>query len=180
MKTFMKYCDDPDMVDDSPLYIFDSSFGERTKPNSYVKRKREGNKRSISPIKNNNPIKKIKSESSSSPSTNNTLSPSSSITTIIDRITESSPTCKLLQDYAIPTYFQDDLFQLAGERRRPPYRWIVIGPERSGTGIHIDPLNTSAWNALIIGKKVNHKIRNCFNFFTYSVGACFHPRLKRK
>lgn len=65
LKYFLRYIDN--QSDDSPLYAFDSSFGDH-------------------------PEKK-----------------------------------DLCNDYEVPKYFQDDLFRLCGENRRPPYRWFLIG-----------------------------------------------------
>ena len=55
-------------------------------------------------------------------------------------------------------YFDDesshghDLFSLLGTRR-PDYRWLIIGPKRSGSAFHIDPNCTHAWNAPLSGRK---------------------------
>ena len=90
MRHYRRYVQNEAKVDDSPLYVFDSAFGERAPA--------------------------------------------------------------MLEDYEVPPYFREDLFQLVG-RRRPPFRWIIIGPRFSGSGIHIDPLGTSAWNMLMCGHK---------------------------
>ncbi|KAI9335951.1 hypothetical protein BDR26DRAFT_775539, partial [Obelidium mucronatum] len=112
---FMNYClaSGDAEKDDSPLYIFDPNFGDRSRNNTAddIKRKK----------KSGNENEKKKEE-------------------------------QMLADYIIPRYFRDDLFQYTGSRR-PPHRWVVIGPKRSGTGIHIDPLGTSAWNTLLTGHK---------------------------
>lgn len=42
---------------------------------------------------------------------------------------------------------------LIKDKSKPSYKWILLGPKRSGSGIHIDPFKTSAWNILFSGKK---------------------------
>ena len=58
----------------------------------------------------------------------------------------------LLQDYAPPTLFDDDLLsQVPGSKRA---RYWLVGGERSGTALHADPLCSSAWNACACGRKL--------------------------
>jgi len=59
----------------------------------------------------------------------------------------------MMRDYQSPKFFQKNLFSVLDENDMPPHRWFLIGPKRSGTEIHQDPLNTSAWNASVIGHK---------------------------
>jgi hypothetical protein len=46
-----------------------------------------------------------------------------------------------------------ELTKLGGAGDRPDYRWLIMGPARSGSSFHKDPNSTSAWNACIRGRK---------------------------
>ncbi|KAI9008603.1 hypothetical protein DFJ74DRAFT_363525 [Hyaloraphidium curvatum] len=68
------------------------------------------------------------------------------------RFAEKAPA--LLSDYEPPGVFGPDLLDAFPPAERPmDFRWLVIGPMRSGAGWHVDPLGTGAWNALIGGRK---------------------------
>jgi len=62
-------------------------------------------------------------------------------------------TASLRSDYEIPSYFPHDFLNLAGKENKPPHKWFCIGPKRSGTTVHRDPLGTAAWNAVAHGYK---------------------------
>eukprot|EP00045_Choanoeca_perplexa_P011192 m.117306 g.117306 ORF g.117306 m.117306 type:complete len:481 (-) comp15544_c0_seq1:16-1458(-) len=57
-------------------------------------------------------------------------------------------------DYSSPLFAsgEHDLFALLGPKR-PAYRWLICGPQRSGSNWHVDPNATSAWNGLLQGRK---------------------------
>ncbi|XP_068312545.1 lysine-specific demethylase JMJ21-like [Pyrus communis] len=59
----------------------------------------------------------------------------------------------LLKDYSVPCLFQEDFFDVLDGDKRPPFRWLIIGPQRSGASWHVDPALTSAWNTLLVGRK---------------------------
>ncbi|KAL4130174.1 hypothetical protein PRIC2_006180 [Phytophthora ramorum] len=48
---------------------------------------------------------------------------------------------------------KDKKKKLSAGSTRPDFRWIVIGPQRTGAPWHQDPARTSAWNSLIKGRK---------------------------
>ncbi|KAI6779613.1 F-box protein-like protein [Emericellopsis cladophorae] len=54
--------------------------------------------------------------------------------------------------YWRPDCFGPDFFEVLGDER-PAHRWLIVGPERSGSTFHKDPNATSAWNAVIQGSK---------------------------
>lgn len=59
----------------------------------------------------------------------------------------------LLKDYCVPSLFTDCVFSTIPADFRPNYRWFLVGGTGSGSMLHVDPLCTSAWNALATGKK---------------------------
>ncbi|CAL1390313.1 unnamed protein product [Linum trigynum] len=68
-----------------------------------------------------------------------------------DKFGETVPS--LLKDYSVPQLFNEDYFEVLDREQRPPFRWFIVGPERSGASWHIDPALTSAWNTLLCGQK---------------------------
>lgn len=62
---------------------------------------------------------------------------------------------ELLADYSVPALFSGshDLLEALPDGARPDYRWWLLGPAGSGSALHVDPLRTCAWNALVAGAK---------------------------
>ncbi|KDD76900.1 hypothetical protein H632_c72p1 [Helicosporidium sp. ATCC 50920] len=59
----------------------------------------------------------------------------------------------LARDAPAPAHFaRQDLFRVLGDRR-PDWRWLILGPSRSGSTFHVDPNATCAWNAVVWGAK---------------------------
>lgn len=65
---------------------------------------------------------------------------------------------EMLSDYDIPEMFRN-ITNLIDEIpstliNQPNYRWFLAGHQYSGSELHIDPLGSSAWNGLVVGKKL--------------------------
>lgn len=72
---------------------------------------------------------------------------------VFDKKVTCQITPELQSHYTIPPYFREDVFSLMNEEERPDYRWLLLGPNGSGSPFHQDPHMTSAWNAVIEGVK---------------------------
>lgn len=58
-------------------------------------------------------------------------------------------------DYQVPFVFRGrnrDFFEYL-DSRRPDYRWVIAGAQKSGSKWHIDPNRTHAWNCSLLGSK---------------------------
>lgn len=60
---------------------------------------------------------------------------------------------EVLQMYHAPPPFDDDPMSGMSLDDRPDWRWLLVGATRSGSTLHKDPLETSAWNSLLQGRK---------------------------
>ena len=62
---------------------------------------------------------------------------------------------KLLEDFTAPRYFVEDCYDASEEARSlfPKAKFFIVGGARTGTGLHVDPSCTSAWNTLLCGRK---------------------------
>jgi hypothetical protein len=59
---------------------------------------------------------------------------------------------ELRRHFEPPEYFRSVTERLP-RRLRPKWRWLFIGPPRTASHLHVDFLNTSAWNAVFSGRK---------------------------
>lgn len=121
-----------DNQDESPLYLFDSHFAEktaRTDPSSSLEIADHESNSNINDINNINDHDRGNGEK--------------------DRKRKTS----LADEYTIPPCFAQDAFTILSHDR-PDHRWLILGPARSGSTFHKDPNGTCAWNAVVTGAKL--------------------------
>ncbi|KAF2459851.1 hypothetical protein BDY21DRAFT_336660 [Lineolata rhizophorae] len=125
LKIYVEYMRNQE--DESPVYLFDRGFVEKM---GIEVGKQDGNRVKGEEDTHNKDRKRIEGEGE----VNNGMEQ------------KEEPV------YWPPECFGEDLFAVLGEQR-PDCRWLIVGPERSGSSFHKDPNGTSAWNAVIAGSK---------------------------
>ncbi len=127
LSTYAKYIVNPEgMLDDSPLGIYDSEFGDDSSS-------------PISGLLKEYSVPECFSRDLFELAEDDDDDDIGDVYNVIERHVGNEDT--------IPTATNSTT------QTRPPYRWILIGPERSGTGMHVDPLWTNAWVTVLQGQK---------------------------
>ncbi|MCE3228482.1 MAG: hypothetical protein K0S32_3033 [Bacteroidetes bacterium] len=86
---------------------------------------------------------------------------------------------ELMDDYEVPSFFQSWTEYIPVEHR-PKLRWLYIGPKGSGSQLHLDIVNSSAWNAVLSGRKKWHFFHPEQIPFLYGMEVdTFNPDLKK-
>ena len=139
LKHYIHYALTEASEEDSPLYIFDSSFGCRRKRDRKRRRTSDGGAENRGSAADLVPEHTRITPDASTPIyiSENPGSPCDDLSGKQQYQASTIPSI-MFSEYQIPPYFEADLFSLTGGRR-PPHRWIIMGPARSGSGIHIDP-----------------------------------------
>lgn len=62
---------------------------------------------------------------------------------------------ELLSDYSVPSIFaeRDKFKYLPIDQQPDDMNWFLVGGQGSGSVLHVDPVQSSAWNALVTGLK---------------------------
>ena len=100
---------------------------------------------------------------------------------------------ELLQDYSVPALFQfgspDTPTCQPVPHNQHSNRWLLLGHAGSGSRLHADPPTTSAWNALVFGRKewvvvqpdaLQHEpqqAQDAPRALAQSSGAAYHQRM---
>lgn len=75
--------------------------------------------------------------------------------------------------YWMPQCFGEDLFATLASQR-PDSRWLILGPERSGSTFHKDPNATRCVQFYIeTGFSDFHKVPGTLSFADQNIGSCF-------
>ncbi|KFG63410.1 histone lysine demethylase JMJD6b [Toxoplasma gondii RUB] len=147
LETFYQYADSN--FDEAPLFIFDPRFAESTRE-ALSSSSPLSSSSSSSPVNVPPASREIGEQGDCRRETTGAQASAEERRRheLGDRV------CSLAEDYEVPPYFSDsrDLFACLGERR-PNFRWLLVGNCRSGSKWHVDPNQTSAWNAVVRGAK---------------------------
>ena len=82
----------------------------------------------------------------------------------------------LADDYQVPDHFSEDLFAVLGEDERPDYRWLIIGPQKSGSTFHkVSAFRTFPFKFVLTTTRKKHTCATLCCLLCYVHTVCFSP-----